>query len=517
MGIEMVAPRGLREARGSHYWRPLELCHGTDLRTDHTVTTTKTTHAVCLPCDPPQRRTLRMAAAWASSYETCNPRGHVHVTTSGSPCPDPQTWYIYTLPPGTPDRPNPRARALGARFTPCPPLETLIGSRMLKQCSTTNPNEWRRSTERPSPASGAVPQARRPKEDRLVILGRSRENARIQRWTLWLSQGRAPPAPRHASSTSAECHTTDRTRTASLCKAAVQAWKSAAMLKPRAPRTEDEALRLATKDSDDILTDYSGHTQATANSFGTQQAEIMPRSFCTGHVTNEWPSHLAWDNILVDSERGAWVYVVRAWPYVTTNDTDMLLRHTRWQKSRNRTGTILRHTAWLVAGSCRCPYCYGNETVPPRSIPKWLEAIMARWLQGICPKGLPNSVNLNLYETGAQAIGWHADDEELFGGRHHDCTIISVTLGGARQFLLKLKSGKHKTHERRRCFQASLGHGDLCVMGGRCQQHYLHKVPRHIGHAEPRINATFRWITNHAPACPLSAGSACTDHIIYDG
>ena len=33
----------------------------------------------------------------------------------------------------------------------------------------------------------------------------------------------------------------------------------------------------------------------------------------------------------------------------------------------------------------------------------------------------PNSANLDLYANGRQGVGWHADDENMFGGKYSDC------------------------------------------------------------------------------------------------
>ena len=52
-----------------------------------------------------------------------------------------------------------------------------------------------------------------------------------------------------------------------------------------------------------------------------------------------------------------------------------------------------------------------------------------------------------------------------------------------------------------------LGHGDILVMDGRCQDKFLHRAdPRR---EQERINITFRWIKQHV-SCPLfRTGVAC--------
>ena len=56
-----------------------------------------------------------------------------------------------------------------------------------------------------------------------------------------------------------------------------------------------------------------------------------------------------------------------------------------------------------------------------------------------------------------------------------------------RQFVLKnSKSGEKVKYE--------LAHGSLLVMGGTCQHHWVHGVPKTKAAVGPRINLTFRHI-----------------------
>ena len=53
-----------------------------------------------------------------------------------------------------------------------------------------------------------------------------------------------------------------------------------------------------------------------------------------------------------------------------------------------------------------------------------------------------------------------------------------------------------------------LGHGDILVMDGQCQDEFLHRTDP--GREQERINMTFRWIKQHASFCSfLKAGVAC--------
>ena len=52
-----------------------------------------------------------------------------------------------------------------------------------------------------------------------------------------------------------------------------------------------------------------------------------------------------------------------------------------------------------------------------------------------------------------------------------------------------------------------LGHGDILVMDGQCQDEFLHCTDP--GLEQERINVTFRWIRQHTTSCPLRAGVVC--------
>ena len=53
----------------------------------------------------------------------------------------------------------------------------------------------------------------------------------------------------------------------------------------------------------------------------------------------------------------------------------------------------------------------------------------------------------------------------------------------------------------------TLDHGDLLVMDGSAQSEYAHRtVP---GLQGPRVNLTFRWVTQHAASCPLAGVVGC--------
>lgn len=96
-----------------------------------------------------------------------------------------------------------------------------------------------------------------------------------------------------------------------------------------------------------------------------------------------------------------------------------------------------------------------------------------------------NSVLCNRYRTGQDSVAWHADDEPELG---RTPTIASISLGAARKFSLKRKDGSGSR------IDVMLGHGDLLVMSGLCQQHWLHQLPKSKRVEGERINLTFRQV-----------------------
>lgn len=174
-----------------------------------------------------------------------------------------------------------------------------------------------------------------------------------------------------------------------------------------------------------------------------------------------------------------------------------------WDRPQGNLGTMSRFTKWLVRSGCSCPYRYGGAVVDATPFPPFMNELMDV-VMPLCgfPKeeaeDWPNSCNVNLYADGTDYLDWHADDEPLFGGRHGDCCIISLSLGQERPFQLRLTdcADANQIHE------FPLGRGALCTMEGRTQQFYQHRVPKRGGQsAAARINLTWRWITSHDKRC----------------
>ncbi|XP_010542185.1 PREDICTED: DNA oxidative demethylase ALKBH2 isoform X2 [Tarenaya hassleriana] len=119
----------------------------------------------------------------------------------------------------------------------------------------------------------------------------------------------------------------------------------------------------------------------------------------------------------------------------------------------------------------------------------------------VLPGSRFNSLLLNRYKGGNDYVGWHADDEKLYGPTPE---IASVSFGCEREFLLKKKKLEEKALDdepaRKRLKRSSGGdvrsftlkHGSMLVMRGYTQRDWVHSVPKRAKAEGIRINLTFR-------------------------
>ena len=90
---------------------------------------------------------------------------------------------------------------------------------------------------------------------------------------------------------------------------------------------------------------------------------------------------------------------------------------------------------------------------------------------------------VNLYRNGADSVAWHGDRNRHVMTRP---LVATVSLGARRRFLLRRRGATTATH------RLEPGHGDLVVMGGRCQSEWEHTVPKTARHVGPRMSVTIR-------------------------
>ena len=104
-----------------------------------------------------------------------------------------------------------------------------------------------------------------------------------------------------------------------------------------------------------------------------------------------------------------------------------------------------------------------------------------------------SGVSTILNRDGRDFQGLHSDREMKW----LDETLIAIlVLGEARPFLLRPRRNWTDREQRADATEDVVlrpGHGDLLVMGGRCQRDWLHGVPGDPSTTAPRVSITWRW------------------------
>ena len=164
---------------------------------------------------------------------------------------------------------------------------------------------------------------------------------------------------------------------------------------------------------------------------------------------------------------------------------DALQREVAWSQHyvhiAGRRLACPRLSAWYGDPGAR--YRYSGQTYDPTPFLPRLEALRVLLEENLGTRF--NSVLLNAYRDGNDAMGWHSDDEPELG---EDPTIASLSLGETRRFRLR---------HRERCAPSrgfDLEHGSLLVMDGPTQRNWQHAVPRTRRTVGPRLNLTWRRI-----------------------
>ncbi len=149
-----------------------------------------------------------------------------------------------------------------------------------------------------------------------------------------------------------------------------------------------------------------------------------------------------------------------------------------------------RLTAWV--GDAAATYSYSGRRWTPSPWTPALDALRQA-VQSVC--GVPlHGVLLNLYRDGRDSMGFHADNEPELGPSPDNVVVASLSFGKRRDFVLK--PAKHAPIPPTAKLTLPLGEGDLLIMRGTTQKHWLHGIPKRRS-AGPRLNLTFR----HLKAC----------------
>lgn len=140
-----------------------------------------------------------------------------------------------------------------------------------------------------------------------------------------------------------------------------------------------------------------------------------------------------------------------------------------------------RLSCWV--GDAGVAYRYSGNRFEPHPWTSGLAALRERLRDELAHPF--NSVLANRYRSGADAMGWHSDDEPELGPQP---LIASLSLGAPRRFLLR-----HRRDPALR-LALELPAGSLLLMEGHTQRCWKHALPRTTRPVGERINLTFRWV-----------------------
>jgi len=141
-----------------------------------------------------------------------------------------------------------------------------------------------------------------------------------------------------------------------------------------------------------------------------------------------------------------------------------------------------RLVAWYGDPGTR--YAYSGIAHEPLAWTAGLTALR-RAVESICHSDF-NSVLLNYYRDGADAMGLHADDEPELGPWPR---IASLSIGATRRMYFRHRSRRDLASR-----SLDLTDGSLLLMAGATQANWKHGIRRTRKPCGPRINLSFRFI-----------------------
>lgn len=177
------------------------------------------------------------------------------------------------------------------------------------------------------------------------------------------------------------------------------------------------------------------------------------------------------------------------WPSVMAE----LAEATPWAKQPTTFGGMSRRTMhWY--GDAEYKYQRAIHPAVPRPWPDLINRLIDRASE-LAGTEL-DSVLLNQYQDGKTGLGWHSDDEDIFGFPA-PYTIASLSLGATRQFQFVHQS-KGRGEDVVADVTEDLKEGFWVIMSGETQNHWFHQVAPTKKKVGPRINLTIRKIAKAA-------------------
>ena len=168
----------------------------------------------------------------------------------------------------------------------------------------------------------------------------------------------------------------------------------------------------------------------------------------------------------------SWIDVVPGWLHHHEDLFEELLRSPRWAQRQRRMYDRVVDEPRLVAG-------WRDDDLA--DLPPRIEQARAKLSQTYSVE--LDSVLVNLYRDGQDAVAWHGDTVR----KTLPLTVVmTVSLGHRRRFRVRPRGGGPAVLE------LHPGEGDLVVMGGRMQHDYEHTVPRERVVGGARMSVTMR-------------------------
>ncbi|MDT0648082.1 alpha-ketoglutarate-dependent dioxygenase AlkB [Zunongwangia sp. F260] len=163
---------------------------------------------------------------------------------------------------------------------------------------------------------------------------------------------------------------------------------------------------------------------------------------------------------------------------------EKLLSDIEWRQEKIRLfgKEVLQPRLTALYANNNKTYTYSGLTLQPENFSEELLQIKTA-VEKVCTVNFSTCL-LNLYRSGQDSMGWHADDEKELGVNPE---IASVSFGVERIFHFK-----HKTENQKH--KLILKHGSLLIMRGSTQHFWKHQLPKSRKDIGSRINLTFRKI-----------------------
>jgi 2-oxoglutarate-Fe(II)-dependent oxygenase superfamily protein len=184
----------------------------------------------------------------------------------------------------------------------------------------------------------------------------------------------------------------------------------------------------------------------------------------------------------VDLGSGSWVDVVRGWVHGADELYAALTTSVDW-----RQGRVFRYERFIDEPRVGSWFGHG------RPYPHHVFGDAERWMSKRYRVPF-DGFGLAWYRDGHDSVAFHRDDDL----RHTENTIVAIlSLGARRPWLMQPRGNRDRFRDGHgsKAVDFRPGHGDLLVLGGRCQAEWLHAVPKvpQLGRAGGRISAQWRW------------------------